>query len=358
MKKRVKLADIANELGLSKMAVSMALRGDTSISKETTERVRSKASELGYTPNRMAQGLVRGKSYTIALVIAGPFHDDYQNQIIKGAVPYAMKRGYTISVSPMAGNPERESSYIEKFKDIVADGVMAFPSPEVKNYRKLKDDGMPYVLYTKFFYDLESDYVVCNDELGGYLMTRHLLELGHVDIGFVYDEKLKESSEVVERLKGMRRALAEQGIEHGDDRLLPFALHYNLEDMDDNAILESNPAFERALRSGNRPTALFVCNDITATSVYIAIKKMGLRIPDDISIGGYEGVYLGSIVDPPLTTVATPIQEMGRRACEILIDKIEGKSDSDQIFRLKLDPKLLVRASTKAVSPVAKKEQD
>ncbi|MDF2963623.1 MAG: transcriptional regulator, LacI family [Paenibacillus sp.] len=348
MKKRVKLEDIARAVGVSKMAVSLAMRGDRSIGPETAERIKLTAKEMGYIPNRMAQSLVKGKSNTIALLISAPLHDDYQNQIIRGAVPYAMKRGYTIFVAPMSHH-EIESSYIEKYNNMMVDGFLAFHSSNSANYRKLKQEGIPFVLYTKYFQDLDCDYVVGDDYRGGYMMTRHLTDLGHTRICFVYDVRLKQSSEILERIRGFRQALSDSGIPYDDDSLIPFELHYHAANMNAEHILQTNPEFTERMKSDSRPTALFVGNDISASSVYLALKQLGLKIPDDISVSGYEGVYLGSIMDPGLTTIATPIVEIGMKACQLLIDKIEGKVSPNETIHIKLDPQLVIRNSTGAL---------
>lgn len=350
MRKRVKLDDIAKVVGISKMAVSLAIRGDRSVSEETAKKVRKVAQELGYVPNRMAQGLVKGKSNTIALLISAPLHDDYQNKIISGAVPYAMKRGYTIFVGPMS-HSDLEQSYIHKYKNMMVDGFLAFHAVNggSANFRQLQEEKFPFVLYTKYFMDMDSDYVVCNDVKGGHLMTRHLIELGHTRIGFVYDVRLQRSSEIVNRKKGFSQALRESGLPDGEELFIPFELHYHAADMSTEQLLERNPVFAERMRADNRPTALFVSNDIAASSVYIALKQLGLKIPEDVSVGGYEGVYLGSVLDPSLTTVATPIQELGMKACKLLIDKIEGDIPDSETVHIQLDPKLIVRASTRAL---------
>ncbi|TDF88913.1 LacI family DNA-binding transcriptional regulator [Paenibacillus piri] len=345
MKKRVTLEHIAQAVGVSKMAVSLAMRGDRSIGRETAEKIKATAREMGYVPNRMAQNLVKGKSHTIALLISAPLHDDYQNQIISGAVPYAMKRGYTLFVAPMSHH-EMEGAYIEKYNHMMVDGFLAFHSLNSVNYRKLKQEGVPFVLYTKYFHDLDCDYVVGDDFQGGFRMTRHLIGLGHTNIGFVYDGRLRQSSEIAERIRGFRHALKKSGIPYSDDLLLPFELHYHAEEMTAAHLLRTNPEFTERMSLASRPTALFVCNDITASSVYLALKRLGLNIPEDVSVGGYEGVYLGSIMDPELTTVATPIADMGRKACELLIDKIEGKVAPNETVHIKLEPQLVIRHST------------
>lgn len=348
MKKRVTLDDIAKIVGISKMAVSLAMRNDDSISKETIQRVKEVAEELGYTPNRFAQGLVNGRSYTIALLLGGSLHDDYQNRIIRGAIPYAIEKGYTLSIAPAECDTNLELSYIQKYQNMMVDGFLAFHCLSSKPYKKLKKSGPPFVLYTKYFEDLDSDYVVCNDASGGYQITQHLLELGHRNIAFVYDQYLEHSSEVINRQKGYAAALQEYGLSSDNIRLIPFNMDFRSGNTDPEHFLNINHEFIEAMRSDNRPTALFACNDVLASSVYMVLKQLGLCIPHDVSVVGYEGVYLGNILDPPLTTVESPIEEIGRKACQLLIDKIEGNITNSEIFHIKLEPSLRIRSSTGA----------
>ncbi|HZG58809.1 LacI family DNA-binding transcriptional regulator [Paenibacillus sp.] len=346
MRKRVKLDDIAKVVGLSKMAVSLALREDISVSKDTIQRVKQVADQLGYTPNRFAQGLVNGRSRTLAMLLGGSLHDDYQNQIIRGAIPYAVEKGYTLSIAPAECEPKLEASYIDKYQNMMVDGFLAFHCRVSEPYKKLKKSGFPFVLYTKYFEDLDCDYVVCNDFSGGYRITRHLLELGHRNIAFVYDDYLTDSSEVVNRKRGYMEALQEYGIAPELSLQTPFVFDFRVDQADTNYHMAKNQRFRDLMLSRNRPTALFVCNDVLASSVYSVIKKLGLTIPGDVSVVGYEGVYLGQILDPPLTTVKSPIQEIGRRACQLLIDKIEGEVASNETVQIKLEPVLEIRGST------------
>lgn len=342
--KRVKLEDIAKVAGVSKMTVSLALRDDPSISTSTSKKVKEIASELGYIPNRMAQGLNTGRSHMIGLLIGGLLHDDYQNQFIKGAIPYAMERGYTVSIAPAECDSNLEKSLIDKYKNMMVDGFLAFHCNEIETYKQLQKTNIPFVFYTKYFEDLDADHVVCDDFLGGYSMTKHLIDLGHRKIAFVYDDYLESSSEVVNRKRGYLQALQDHGLPVDEKLFVPFHLAIHT---DPESICDENTELMDCLNQANRPTALFVCNDITASFVYIIVKRLNLSIPDDISIGGYEGVYLGSIIDPPLTTIATPIVEMGRKACEILIDKIEGRAPLSEKVKMELEPKLVIRGSTK-----------
>ncbi len=346
MKKRVRLDDIAKIVGISKMAVSLAMREDDSISKDTILRVKKVANQLGYIPNRFAQGLVNGRSKTIALLMGGSLHDDYQNQIIRGAIPYAVEKGYTLSIAPAECDPALESSYIQKYQNMMIDGFLSFHCLTSKPYKQLKKQGTPFVLYTKYFKDLDCDYVVCNDYKGGYEMTEHLIKLGHERIAFVYDEGLKDSTEVINRSKGFLGAIEEHGIPSDQAMLIPFDFDFMEEQFDDMKQATWYMNFCSVMTAKNRPTALFVCNDVLASSVYIVLKQLGLRIPEDISVAGYEGVYLGRIIDPPLTTVKSPVQDIGRKACQLLIDKIEGNIPMSDTVNIKLEPTLEIREST------------
>lgn len=345
IKKRVKLEDIAKIAGVTKMTVSLALRGDSSISVNTSNKVKEIAAELGYIPNRMAQGLNTGRSHTIGLLIGGYLHDDYQNQFIKGAIPYAMERGYTISIGPSECDNKVEKSLIDKYNNMMVDGFLAFHCNKMETFKELQNTNIPFVFYTKYFKDLDADHVVCHNFNGGYSMTKHLIDLGHRKIAFVYDAQLGSSSEVVDRKRGYLEALKDHGLQIDERLFVPFNLS-NYNNTNSKTIIGENAQFIDCLNQVERPTALFVCNDITASFVYIIVKKFNLSIPHDISIGGFEGVYLGSIIDPPLTTISTPIVEMGRKACEILIDKIEGRIPLSEKVKIQLEPELLIKEST------------
>ncbi|HZG78140.1 MAG TPA: substrate-binding domain-containing protein, partial [Paenibacillus sp.] len=244
---------------------------------------------------------------------------------------------------PAECDPTLEASYIAKYQNLMVDGFLAFHCRVAEPYKQLKKNGVPFVLYTKYFEELECDYVVCNDYVGGYEMTRALLELGHRNVAFVYDEYLKRSTEVLNRRRGYAAALEERGLPAS---AISFEFDFKSNQTDPAHLLAINRAFRELMQRTDRPTALFVCNDVLASSVYIVLKRLGLVIPDDVSVAGYEGVYLGQILDPPLTTVRTPIQDIGRKACQILIDKIEGHAPMTETIQVKLEPKLEIRGST------------
>jgi len=345
----VTLTDIAKVAGVSKMTVSLALRADSSISAAMQQKIKQIAAELDYTPNHMAKGLIHGKSYNLTIMIGGFLHDDYQHQFVKGVIPYALKRGYIVSMVPLERDLELERAMIEKFTRMQTEGFLIFHCGEPSTYAALQKQGVPFVLYTKYFETLDSDYVVCDDYNGAYAMTEYLIDLGHKDIAFVYDSYLEQSSEVKERRMGYIQALRDRELPYKENNLISFNL-FSSNEFVASEILENNQTFIDILTGPNRPTALFACNDILASFIYIAVKRLGLTIPDDISVVGYEGVYLGSVIDPPLTTVATPIQEMGRKACQVLLDKIEGILPQSEYVKIRLKPELVIRESAAALT--------
>jgi DNA-binding LacI/PurR family transcriptional regulator len=340
MKNRTRLEDIAKRVGVSKMAVSLALRGDPSIGKDTVEEIKRVADELNYVPNKIAQGLACGKSYTIAAIVGGDLHDDYHNRFLRGAIEHAISRGYTLTVGLTEGDIKIETDIISKFRQMMVDGYLIFHCGDSANYALMKEEGIPFVLYTKYFEDFDCNYVVCDDVLGGYRMTKYFISLGHKRIAFVYDQGLEKSSEVVNRLKGYKAALQESGIPFESGWVQPYRFSFKASDFS-----QQNPALAQYLHSGDAPTAIFVCNDVVASAFYIAIKSMGYRIPQDFSIAGYEGVYLCDVLDPALTTVSSPIREMGQRASKLLIDTIEGIVPLDETSKISLEPTLTLRDS-------------
>lgn len=342
MGNRVRLIDIANKAGVSKMTVSLALRNDPSISRETTNMIKEIADTLGYVPNRIAKGLVNGRTYTIAAIVGGDMHDDYHNQFLKGATDYAMGKGYTLTIALTEGDKKLETEIIRKYQEMGIDGYLVFHCGSSTNYKKMKEQGIPFVLYTKYFEDMDCDYVTCDDLKGGYDMTRYFLEQGHERIAYIYDKGLKNSSEVKNRCRGYQKAMEETSQGFEEIMVIPYD-----NSLDGRTVEEKNPELMELLHSDKVPTAFFICNDVVAAAFLADMKSLGCRIPEDFSIAGYEGVYLGAVLDPPLTTMSTPIRDMGKTACELLIKEIEGKIQKNQISRISMEPVLTIRKSVK-----------
>ena len=334
MKSRVKLADIAEQVGVTKMSVSLALRDDPSIGVEKRAEIQRVAREMGYVPNRIARGLASGKTYTIAAVVGGSMHDDYHNQVLLSATQYAMSCGYTLTIGLSNGDHEVELDLYRKFSEQMVDGYLIFHGGNPSPCHKLAQQGAPFLLYTKYFPQENWNHVTCDDRLGGYMLTKYLLSLGHRHIAFGHDGG-QNRSEVDNRICGYRQALEEAGLPFREDFIISVYRHPGTSEMGTEPLMALSP----------RPTAIFLGNDVTAAMYYIALKRDGLRIPEDLSVVGYEGVYLGKMLDPPLTTITTPLVELGRTACARLIDMIESPAAREEVKKITLEPVLTIRNS-------------
>lgn len=342
MKNRVRLVDIAEKAGVSKMCVSLALRDDPSISQETKKMIQNIADELGYIPNRIAKGLSSGRTYTIAAIVGGELHDDYHNQFLKGATDYAISRGYTLTIALTEGDSKIEKDILKKYDEMSIEGYLVFHSGSSQSCELMRKQEIPFVLYTKYFENMDYSHVVCDDVCGGELITNYFLEMGHKRIAYVYDEGLKDSSEVLNRKRGYEAALRKAGITPDEKLIISYQYTYSI---DEEKNEEENRRLLDCLQSEEPPTAIFVCNDVVASSVMAQLKRWGYLIPEDVSIGGYEGIYMGGLLDPPLTTVSSPIREMGENACRLLIDKIEGKIPEGEAVKISMKPRLTIRQS-------------
>lgn len=347
MKKRVRLIDIAEKAGVSKMCASLALRDDPSIGQDTKKKIQRIADEMGYVPNRIAKGLSNGRTYTIAAIVGGELHDDYHNQFLKGATDYAISKGYTLAIALTEGDRKIESDIVHKFYEMSIDGYLVFHSGNSINCKFFEKQEIPFVLYTKYFQGLEYSHVVCDDIYGGELMTNYLIQQGHHRIAYIYDKGQQKSTEILNRREGYRRALQQAGLSYEEELVIPYEYVYPFRE---DCSGTSNQELFSCLKSELPPTALFVCNDVVASSVLAQLKEWGYQIPKDISIAGYEGIYMGMVLDPPLTTVSSPIRDMGKMACQLLIQKIEGEIDKKEAVKISMKPELTIRKS------VARKE--
>lgn len=338
MKKKIRLIDIAERAGVSKMTVSLAMRDDPSISQETKTMVRKIADEMGYVPNRIAKGLTNGQTYTIAAMVGGALHDGYHNLFLKGVTDYAISKGYTLTIALTEGDKKSEKDIIKKLYEMSIDGYLVFHNGSSESCKFLDKMDIPFVLYTKYFENLNYSHVVCDDEYGGEWVTNYLIEMGHKRIAYVYDEALRNSSEVINRKKGYRKALEKAGITYDEKMILPYDFQYPPKE-------KAGEELFNCLKSEIPPTAIFVCNDIVAAGVLARIKSWGYRVPQDVSLVGYEGIPMGTFLDPALTTITSPVREMGRTACELLIDKIEGKVDKNKAVKISMKPELTIRKS-------------
>ncbi|MEU6714415.1 LacI family DNA-binding transcriptional regulator [Nonomuraea sp. NPDC046802] len=303
--------DVAKLAGTSPAVVSYVINnGPRPVSESARQRVLAAVAELGYRPNAVARSLRARRSWTIGVIASdsaggtSPFF----GQFTRACEEVAWQRGYSVLLGNSAEDPARAESYLRSFLERQVDGLVLMRVP-VAAERAEEMRRVPVVTIDHqappFFSRLAVD-----DEEGGYQATRHLLEHGHRRIGFVAGPL--DVTPIELRAAGWRRALREAGAEPGP--LAEGAL--SLEGGYDVAY--------RLLSSGPRPTALFASIDDQAIGAMRAAADLGLRVPQDVAVAGFDGAREAAYTVPGLTTISQPIDAMARHATETLVGAIES----------------------------------
>jgi DNA-binding LacI/PurR family transcriptional regulator len=301
----VTVYDVARASGLSIASVSRALNGQPGVSRATAARISQIADELGYQPNEVARSLVAKTTSTIALLlpdITNPFFPE----LVKGVQETADENENVLLLVDGAGDADRLAQIMRVLRRKQVDGVIVVASSFADSYDGIFD-GMPAV-----FLDRETlsgaASVSVDHESGAYRATRHLIEHGHTVIAHIAGPRALSVS--AQRLAGWRRACAEAGLSAGDDLVA------------DGEFLESggHRAGQQLLDSGRKFTAVFAANDMSAIGFLALCAQRSIRVPDDISVIGFDGIQLARYTTPALTTVAQPILKLGQLAGELLLE--------------------------------------
>jgi LacI family transcriptional regulator len=329
------IKDIAKRSGVSITTVSRVLnRKEEGMSEKTREKVLKVIKEAQYQPNQFARGLVTKQSKLLGLIvptIANPFFPE----LCRGAEDEANKRDYSLVICNSDDKPEKEERYLRVLKEQQIDGIILSSfSPSSK--RLLEEGNIPCALLDRVIEGNLYTSVFLDNEFGGYLAGKHLTDLGHRNIACISGPISIRNS--FERVKGFRRALEESGINH-----------QNILESEGEFTTESAYKHAKDLLMHNNITAIFACNDLMAFGVYQAAHELNIKIPEELSIIGFDDIPFASSLIPKLTTIRQDTYEMGRRAVELLINQIEtGKTESFQF-----NPALITREST---SPYKLKE--
>lgn len=333
MNRPATLHDIARRAGVSLTTVTRALHGKPDISEETRNRVRGLARELGYQPNMLARALRLQKSKVIGVIIAD-ISNPYFARLVKGVEETARREGYTVILCNTNDQGEVEKESLSTLLELRIAGLLAVPV-DVHHYEGI---WVPLVfLARRAGTQVEPhrfNYVVNDDAKGGYLATSHLIQRGYRRIAFVNGPR--HFSAAVGHLEGYRRALEEASIPFDPSLVVPGNL--TMED--------GYRASKRLLSKEHIPMAVFCYSDYVATGVVRAVKEAGLKMPNEVGVVGYDDIDIVSLLDVPLSTVSQPINSIGARATEILVELIKHPEKSNETQELVLEPRLVIRASS------------
>jgi LacI family transcriptional regulator len=333
---RVTIRDIARLAKVSPSTVSMIINRKPGVGEGTRHRVLTLIQSLNYKPNLIARSLVKGRSHSIAYFIKSTKHTIFP-EIATGIDEVLKEHGYSLSVISTYDDCELEAKEIENIKARGIDGILTSAAlVDNENVKTLVNSGFPVVALLRRVYDCDDlDYVIVDNPKGAYMAVEHLIRLGHQRIGIIRGPS--NNSVAVERFHGAIKALKAYEIPILDE------LCYG-GDFFQKTGYQGTKKFLRMDR-GKRPTAIFGNNDDVALGAFEAIWEMGLRIPEDMALVGFNNVETTSFCSIQITTVSQRTYEMGRLGAKRLVAKIEKKRGYKQKYQIVLEPELIIRKS-------------
>lgn len=333
------MKDIAEHFGVSVSTVSRALSGCKKVRQERRDAICAYAKELNFSPNDLAQSLRSNRRHTLKVigVIVPEITHYYFSSVLTGIEEAASERGYHIVITMSGEHYERERQICMMFDTDPVCGVIVSQAKETTKYdhfQTLLDKGLPLVFFDRICTGINASLVVVDDYMGAFNAVTHLIETGCRRIAFYGMEGKAEVGK--NRYNGYRDALLKAGLKPDDSLAIVCDNRSDAEHLTPDI-----------LRRDDRPDAFFCVNDDTAIGVMYTAKRMGFRIPDDISVCGFTNGNRAVACDPQLTTVEQRGVEVGREAANILIDKVEGLTDLNKVEKRVVKTRLVVRGSSR-----------
>ena len=314
------IKDVAKLAGVSVSTVSRALSGRTFVEEETKQRVLEAVQELNYKPNIIAKGLREGKFCTIALIVPD-INSLFYPALMKNIEKEAAEKGYSLILCNTNNSVEKEKQAVEMLSSRGVAGIICMSvEDDIRNLLTFqKETNIPVVLINRCS-EGNLGTVSIDDEHGGYLMTKLLLEKGHRKIAGMFGSF--EKRRFRERYNGCKRAMEEFGIAEYK--------RYFVYDVD--TIDEACQRTIEILKRKERPTAFFATIDMMTIGIYSGISQCNLQIPNDVSVVGFDDIFVTKHMIPPLTTYHAPIEELAGKAVEMVVNQIENNGTANEII--------------------------
>lgn len=331
----VTIIDIAQEAGVSYSTVSRVVNNKEYVKPEKRERVLQAMARLGYVANQQARSLAGGRSHVVGLLVRD-LTTGYIGEIIRGIDLELTAQQYDLMLYTTHSRKTREVVHVTSIVRGLADGLLIILPTEPETYvNTLRQRNYPFVLIDYQGQDTPDLTVVSANRSGAYQAMQYLVEGGHQRIGFITGDLNTNAG--AERLAGYQTALTDYG--------LPL----------DPALIQSGDFFQPSGYQGalnllaleTPPTAIFASNDVQAFGVMEAVRDKGLRIPQDISIVGFDDIPQATQVHPPLTTVKQPLEDMGRIAAQFLIRQLQNPQEI--LHSITLPTQLILRQSSRTI---------
>ncbi|MBC1559400.1 LacI family DNA-binding transcriptional regulator [Listeria booriae] len=334
------IRDIAEKTGVSITTISQILNGKGSrFSEATRNKVFQTAKELAYKPNFFAKNMVTNRTNTIGMIVP-EVTDPFFSQMVKGAEDYLNAHDYMILLCNSSQDSTREDLYVEELLHRAVDGlIIASPNILASNvFTQLESMRKPYILLDRKRHHREEGNIYIDDYEGGYMATEHLVSLGHRKIGIITSDDSFYSVE--ERLQGYQACLKKHHLPISPDWI-----------MEGDQTMAGGYNATKKLLAATDITALFVTNDQMAVGAYRAALELGITIPDDLSIVGFDDIELAEYMAPTLTTVRQPIYAIGQTAADYLLKAIQNPNE--KMANQKMPLELIVRESARKLADKA-----
>jgi len=340
LKKSITIDTVAKEASVSRATVSRVLNDYTIVSKEKKQKVLAAIEKLKFEPSKIAQSLTGKKTNTVGVIVEN-ITNPFFSKIIKGIESTLKKLGYLMILGNSDYIHKDKISVLKKFIQYQIDGIIAsligyHDKDDLEVVQLLNESKLPFFLLNCSIKDDKIPWIENDNVEGGYLATNHLLKLGHKKIMYFTYSKVKG---IKSRFKGFKRSLNENGLNMKDQVIIDGVISR----IDGHRLTND---FIKQNGINKLPSAIIASNDIVAVGIMEALTEHNIRIPDDISIVGYDDIEMSDFLQVPLTTIHQPQHKMGEIAASELVRKIEkGKFSKGKNFYL-IKPELIVRKST------------
>ncbi|MEP7238895.1 MAG: LacI family DNA-binding transcriptional regulator [Ferruginibacter sp.] len=339
MNKPPTIKDIARQLNISVSTVSRAIRNASDVNPETKKAVLALVEELNYQPNQLALSLRNKQTHTIGVIV--PNLDYVLSVMVRGIDEVALEAGYTVMICQSNESFGREILNTRRLLDSLVDGFIISVSSETKtfeHFKKIQEKNIPMVVFDRVTPALIAPSVRLDNEAGGFIATEHLLEQGYKRIAILAGPKNLGISN--SRMDGYLNALKKHKIKKDDDLIIHCDFNQ------DYAFF----ATQELLAMKKRPDAIFTISDRMAIGAMLAIKKKGLRMPEDIGLVGFNNEPVTSLVTPQISSVDMSAFELGKAAAKLFIETMHHHEDMTSVEHV-LKPKLFIRESSLRILP-------
>lgn len=332
--KRVTLSDVAKHADVSKSTVSQYLnkRFDY-MGEKTKERIEKSIKELGYQPNFIARSLKQKSTTTIGVIVANILHA-FSTQVIRAIEDICHEYDFHIIVCNADDDPTKEKKYIDMLRAKQVDGIIIFPTGgNVDLYQKMEEENYPVIFIDRTVPDVSIPSIMLDNEKAARLAVQYFIDKGYQRIGIITTSIIRNIAPRIERIRGYKQTLQDNGLEIVEDYMKSVEL------------LQIQDGLKEMLSLEQPPQAILAGNDLALVEILKYVKENDLKIPSNIALIGIDDVSFASFYSPALTTIAQPAFEMGTKAAELLLNKIQKKAGEEHQQVYRFEPKLTIRES-------------